>query len=318
MAVVDNFTNIVTDILKEKVKRSVFRRIVSFVASLHPLGRLAALAYEAYKTLQDVKDALDIISLVSMTIATIDEARSAISVAGVQRAAARLSEVYEQVIPIIVQKISASLAKKLMKGSKKEPAPGQPKQKPAPDEPKQKKIPDEPKVAKPTKHQERDKMLEESKKVLTVDKLASQPKYLHAELGRASEGSLKKSTLPDYEVETTLPNGHTWRRNSKGVWCRFTPPSCILSVKGQEEATRKLLEDLDKRAEEYKQASGTDVAISQQELDALSKTTSDNPPGFKKPKERPRSARLCTAETTLDFVHGWIPPREGIGLRRTT
>jgi hypothetical protein len=247
-----------------------------------------------------------------MTLATIDEARSASSIAYLQRAAARLSEVYEQVIPIIAQKISTSLANKLLKGSGKKQVPDEPKQKKAPDEPKQKKVPDEPKQqrTKPTKHQEREKMLEESKKVQTIDKLASQPKYLHAELDTATEGSLKKSTHPDYEVEATLPNGHTWRRNSKGVWCRFTGESCILSTKGQAEATRQLLEQLDKRAEEYKQAAGTEVAISQQELDELAKTTSDNPPGFKKPKPK---TTLGTFMHSRDYTRfcAWLDTAPG-------
>jgi hypothetical protein len=255
-----------------------------------------------YEKVEDVKDVLDILSLIHLTVSTIDEARHASSIVTVQRPAAELAKVYEHIIPIIAQKVSAGLAKKLMKGSKKKQAAGEAKQQ----------------GAKPTTHQERKKMLEESRKAQRVDQL--EPKYLRAELDTATQGRLRKSTHPDYEVEATLPNGHKWRRNAKGVWCRFTEESCILSLKDQPEETRKQLEQLDKRAEEYKEAKGAEDYISKEELEQLSKTKSDNPPGFKKPKPRTTLGSFMHSRDYTRFCH-WLdtpPGRQWLANRNLT
>src|SRR6185437_13396846 len=297
MAVVDNFGNMLEDILKEKAKRSIFRRVVSFAASLHPLGRLAVLAYNVYETVQDAKDVMDIFSLIRETVSTIDNARNASSVIGVQRAAAQLSYVYEQVIPLIAQKISAGLARKLMKGSDKKRG--------AADDEEAK-----PPVTKPT-HQDRKRILEETKDIKTVDKLIGEPKYLLGELDAAHAIHVKKSTHPDYEVEVTLPNKHTWRRNSKGVWCRFSDESCILSAKDLPEEMRRQLEDLDADAEKYKQAEGTEYQLSQAEMDDLSKTKSNNPPGSKKPIAKTTLGTFMHSKDYTKFVN-WLDTPPGL------
>jgi len=300
MAVVNNFDKLLIDILKEKVKRSVFRRIVSFVASLHPLGRLAVLAYEVYKAVEEVKDTLDIVALIHLTASAIDEAKDSSSIVEVQRSAAKLSKVYEHVIPIIVQKLSADLRKKVMKGSKKAVDEDAKQQEPQP-------IRDVPKY--PSKH-DRKKLLDGSKDMHSVDQLKRDPKYLHAELDTAAAGSIKKSSHPDYEVEATLANGHKWRRNAKGVWCRFSedPPTCILSHNDLPEAARKELEDLDQKAEQYKQAKGAQETLGEEDLEQLSKTK--NPPGSKKEKAPTALGTFVHSRVYVQFVN-WLDTTPG-------
>lgn len=295
LAVVNNFDKLLLDILKEKVKRSVFRRIVSFVASLHPLGRLAVLAYEVYKAAEEVKDVLDVVELIHMTASVIDEAKDASTVVEVQRSAAQLSKVYEHVIPVIVQKLSADLRKKIMKGSKKAVDEDAKHQEP-------KSIPDKPKH--PLKH-DRKKLLDGSKDMHSVDQLKRDPKYLHAELGTAASGGIRKSSHPDYDVEATLANGHKWRRNAKGVWCRFSEdaPTCILSHRDLPEDARKELEDLDRKVEQYKQAKGAYETLGEEDLEQLSKAK--NPPGSKKQKAATALGTFVHSKVYVQFIN-WL------------
>jgi hypothetical protein len=48
---------------------------------------------------------------------------------------------------------------------------------------------------------------------------------------RENPSGVRPSSLEGYTHEVSLPNGHTWRRTSKGRWCRFSDPFCdLLSV----------------------------------------------------------------------------------------
>ena len=51
------------------------------------------------------------------------------------------------------------------------------------------------------------------------------------ELKAASKLKSHPSTEPGYVEERVLPNGHTWRKNADGTWCRFSakPPSVCVS-----------------------------------------------------------------------------------------
>lgn len=56
---------------------------------------------------------------------------------------------------------------------------------------------------------------------------------LQAELSVVRNTRPRRITRGDYVEEVRLPNGHTWRRNSRGVWCRFSDGAgCLVTPSG--------------------------------------------------------------------------------------
>jgi hypothetical protein len=52
-----------------------------------------------------------------------------------------------------------------------------------------------------------------------------QPAHLEAEFDIVRRSETRPSTAPGYIDEVDLGNGHTWRRQSDGTWCRFSNPN---------------------------------------------------------------------------------------------
>jgi hypothetical protein len=75
------------------------------------------------------------------------------------------------------------------------------------------------------------KSLERSRHVENPD-----PGMIDDELRAAGKLERHPSSVPDYVEEVQLPNGHTWRRNADGVWCRFSkkPVTCVKKLTSQE------------------------------------------------------------------------------------
>ena len=113
-AVINNFDDMVIDMLKEMAEESILKKVVSFIASLHPIGRIVAIAYTVYQTTKEIKEALDVVDTIRQVAGIIADARESKSVVDMQRAAGRLAFAAELLIPLIIEKLTESMAQKMM------------------------------------------------------------------------------------------------------------------------------------------------------------------------------------------------------------
>ncbi|MFZ0391934.1 MAG: DUF4157 domain-containing protein [Calditrichia bacterium] len=111
---IDNIDDLLLQMLKERAKESVIKKVISFVASLHPIGRIAAIAYQIYETTGDVKDALDIVEKIYAIKEAVTHAREAFTVEQEQRAAAEIALVTVNILPDLLSKLVEIGAKKAM------------------------------------------------------------------------------------------------------------------------------------------------------------------------------------------------------------
>jgi hypothetical protein len=57
------------------------------------------------------------------------------------------------------------------------------------------------------------------------------PQQLEHELEIARQYPSRRLTSGEYVEEIALPNGHTWRRNRAGQWCRFSDEVCLTALR---------------------------------------------------------------------------------------
>ena len=90
------------------------------------------------------------------------------------------------------------------------------------------------------------------------------PREIDLELDAVGRGRRRPSTVPGYVDEVELPNGHTWRREPAGNWCRFssTPSVCVPGNKAPQ--PRPDLRDV---PDSIRTRSGVDVKVLRERLD---------------------------------------------------
>ena len=198
----DQLDEIAADILRSWVKEKAIKKGVSWVVGTFggPIGRLATVLYSAYDTYDDIEDLTEIIGLVEKLTSIINGVRDAKTVHETQRGAARLAEASVSIIPLILEQLGSKLLDRLAKGVPK----------------------DQPGTISEAK---RTKLVDDSASKDNAKDLKSDE--VDAEVLTAIKSKVYRSSKKEYNAIVVLPNGHQWRRNQHGIWCRASK-LCVL------------------------------------------------------------------------------------------
>ncbi len=193
----ENLDDLVIEILKEwakeKAKEKGIRSALSWLGG--PWARLGTLVYNAIESIEEAQEWYEIGLLVEKLVKIVTEARESKTIIQTQRSAARLAAASVDVIQKLIEKLGERLLAKLDKGIPK----------------------DDPKKQSAAKT---DKLIHDSADENDVNKLSKEEK--DAEIISATRSKVYKSDTAEYEVIVELPNGHLWKRNKDGIWCRST------------------------------------------------------------------------------------------------
>jgi hypothetical protein len=214
----EKLDEIVFDIVKEWTKEKAIKKGVTTFVSIvgGPVGRLASWLYTAYDTYDDIEDITEIIQLANALLSVVQQARNSQSVIDSQRASARLAETTVSVIPLLLQLLGSKILDKLAQG-----------------------VPlDKPGTYSDAKT---NKLVEETAKQNDATKLSQE--QVDAEVLTALKAPVFRSKSKDYNAIILLPNGHQWRRNHHGIWCRATD-RCLLPG-----ANSQFISDLNKKVD---------------------------------------------------------------------
>ncbi len=200
----DKLDEILLDILKEWAKQKAIKKgvttVLNIVGAFNPLGRLVSFVYTAYDTYDDIEDLTEIIGLVNSLVSIMDEARNSKTVIQSQRSAAKLAEATVTIIPAILQILGSKVLDKISKGIVKD-------------------------VGGTYSEAKRNKLLDDTSH--KNDATTLKPEEVDAEVLTALKSKVYKSKNKEYDAIIILPNGHQWRRNKQGIWCRASN-RCLL------------------------------------------------------------------------------------------
>ncbi len=212
----NNIDHLLRKILREQVEESIFKRVISFVASLHPLGRLVALGYQVYQTMEDVEDTLDIVGQVFLIKEAMAMAENSTSVETTQRAAAELAWLSVNILPDLLGKLVEFGVKKVQKSwSNRDKSELSDKDDTL----------DDSKTTEASRNGS--KKLSDSE-YMDWDTLKKNPDLLNLEFEALKRAKPTLSKDSNYSIEAKIGNNHVWKKRKKdGGWCRFSKRDCL-------------------------------------------------------------------------------------------